>query len=232
MTRVIKAGSAPAGLILAPLSGGGTIALADALPDPAPVNPLEREVARLRELLAERDAEIATHAEALATARAEGEAAGRAAAELDFAADHTAALELLETGIAEAQAELAKAMPMAQAVALLALREVLDKLFGDPAQREELVAALLNRQLDRLGRELAVAVEVSRLDFPDTRDLARLAKATGLGAERLSALIDLPQGACRMRLRLGTLDLGIDRQWSAIRAVLDEFALPEAEAGA
>ena len=229
MTRVIKAGMAPAGLILAPLSGSDRLREPVA-PEPVPANPLLREIEQLRAALAEREAEIAGHAVALAAARAEGEAAGREAAELDFAADHAAALERLEDGIAAAQAELAKAMPMAEALALLALREALDKLFGDPARYHDLIAGLLNRQLDRIGRELTIAVEVSRLDFPDTRDLASLAEATGLGTERLKAQIDLPQGACRMKLRLGTLDLGIDRQWSAVRALLDEFALAESEA--
>ncbi len=229
MTRVIKAGMAPAGLILAPLRG--EFAPRAEVPEHhIPPHPLELEVERLRTELAARDTAIADHADALAAARSEGEAAGREAAELDFAADHAEALERLEQGIGDALADLAKQLPMAQSLALLALREALARLFGDPGEREALLAGLLSHQLDRIGRELAVAVEVSRLDFPDTRDLDRLAERTGLGAERLKALIDLPQGACRMRLRLGTIDLGIDRQWNAVRALLDEFTLPPDEA--
>lgn len=231
MTRVIKAGMAPAGLILAPLRGEA-LPRADTPLNPSPPHPLELEVERLRAELAARDAAIADHAEALILARAEGEASGREAAELDFTADHAEALERLDDGIAAALADLARELPMAQALALLALREVLARLFGDPGEREALLAGLLSHQLDRIGRELAVVIEVSRLDFPDTRDLDRLAEQTGLGADRLKALIDLPQGACRMRLRLGTIDLGIDRQWGAVRALLDEFTLPPGEAAA
>ena len=223
MSGLIKAGSAAAGLILAPFGNGAEAKAVRAAPKQPEQHPLEREIARLREELADREAEIAKHDDELAQARVAAELAGREAAEAEFEADRAAATERLEHGIAEARKDLKMAFEQAEALALLVARGTLDKLFGDPGERTEVIAALLSEQLERVGRELVVAVDVSRLDFPDTGELKELSKRLGLGAGILEARVDLDEGDCRMRLRLGTIDLGIDQQWGAVRTLIDEF---------
>ena len=227
MTGLIKATAASAELVQAALGGSIESERRTIVTGKEPdVHPLQREIERLHDALAKHDTAIAGHAEALQSARSAGEAAGREAAQEEWVEDHSAALERLEAGLLAAKNSLGVALEQAQALALLVARAALDNLFGDPGSRNETLAALLARQLDRVGRELVVVVEVSRLDFPDTRELAALGQRIGLAKGQLTSLIDLPSAACRMRLRLGTIDLGIDRQWGAVRALIDEFCMP------
>ena len=223
MSGLIKAGSAAAGLILAPFGNGAEAKAVRAPPKQPEQHPLERKIARLREELADLEGQIAKHDDELAQARVAAELAGREAAEAEFEADRAAATERLEHGIAEARKDLKMAFEQAQALALLVARGTLDKLFGDPGERTQVIAALLSEQLERVGRELVVAVDVSRLDFPDTSELKELSTRLGLRPGILEARVDLDEGACRMRMRLGTIELGIDQQWGAVRALIDEF---------
>ncbi len=229
MSGLIKAGSAAAGLILAPFGNGAEAKAVRAAPKQPEQHPLEREVGRLREELAGREAQIAKHDDELAQACVAAELAGRETAESEFEADRAAATERLEQGIAQARNDLKQAFEQAQALALLVARGTLDKLFGDPGERTEIISALLSEQLERVGRELVVAIDVSRLDFPDTGELKELSERLGLRPGVLEARVDLDEGTCRMRMRLGTIDLGIDRQWGAVRALIDEFCADKLE---
>ena len=229
MSGLIKAGSVTAGLILAPFGHGAEAKAVRAAPKQPEQHPLEREIGRLREALAGREAQIAKHDDELAQARVAAELTGREAAQAEFEADRAAAVERLEQGIAKARNDRKEGFEQAQALALLVARGTLDKLFGDQGNRNEIIAALLSEQLERVGRELVVAVDVSRLDFPDTGELKELSERLGLGAGILGARVDLDEGACRMRLRLGTIDLGIDQQWGAVRALIDEFCADKLE---
>ena len=229
MSGLIKAGSVTAGLILAPFGHGERARTVRAAAVEPEQHPLEREIERLREKLAGCDARIAVHDDELAQARVAAELAGREAAQAEFEADRAAAVERLEQGIAKARNDLKEGFEQAQALALLVARGTLDKLFGDQGERTEIIAALLSEQLERVGRELVVAVDVSRLDFPDTGEIIKLSERLGLGAGILGAKVDLDGGACRMRMRLGTIDLGIDQQWGAVRALIDEFCADKLE---
>ena len=219
---LIKASSATAELLLSAQVSANEM-LADPRGHAAEPDPLAGEIDRLESLLDARDEIIAKHAAALAAARAEGETVGREAAEAAFEEERAEALERLESGLGEAQAELRQALVQTGDLALLVARQALERLFGDPNARAETVVALIAHQLAQMEREAVLAVEVSRVDFPDTREIASLAERLGLPPGSLKAPLELGAGACRMRLRLGTLELGIDRQWATVRALLDEY---------
>jgi flagellar biosynthesis/type III secretory pathway protein FliH len=186
-------------------------------------NPLAAENSRLAAVAEKYEAEIAAHADALAKAFADGELAGHTAAETEFEDDRSAALSLLENGIAGAEADLSSVLENAENIAVLVAHTALEKLFGDSSSYKGYVTELIRHQLGRIGQESFVAIEVARADFPDTGEVADLARSLAIPTERLRVLDELNNGDCRMRMQVGTLEVGVDRQWGAMRAMLTEM---------
>ena len=220
MSGVIKAGDRSFGPMIVALDLGREEPTGPATRE----DPLVSENARLRKLLAEKEAEIAVLGETVGHARAEGEDAGRLAAEQAFEDDRQEALRLLADGIARAQEGLGDFVERAEALALLFTRAIVDKLFGEDADRQRIVGDLLRHQIAQIERHSLVAIEVSRLDFPDTREVAELAARLQLDPTALRVDEGIDAGACRMRLKLGILEVGPDRQWQAVRDMLDGLA--------
>ena len=226
MNRIIKAGDRSHGLKIASLDGGLPSALPASAPDARQTDPIAEEIGRLRALVEEKEAENAALSEAVDKARAEGEEAGRIAMELEFEDGRERALELLEAGIGMARESLDEFLVRAEILALEVARTALNKLFGQDDGREAAVVDLVRHQLSHIERQSLVAIEVSRLDFPDTREVAALAERMGVDAAMLAASDELNAGGCRMRMKLGTIDVGLDQQWVAIRELLDSMAGP------
>lgn len=108
---------------------------------------------------------------------------------------------------------------MAAGLASLAL----GRITTDPDARRDLVAGAVRRALAETAAEAVVRIEVSRADFPDAAGLTNAVQATA--AEVL--LVDGPSGICRIRLKLGEIDLGLDGQVARLRALLDTAGAPE-----
>lgn len=220
MSTVIKLGSARNARIVAPYASAPAAAPTQAVrPDP-----YREELDRLQALLAERDATLEKVPAQVEKARTEGEAAGRIDAETAADDSREQALALLREGIEQAQETLADGREQMEVLALLIARTALEKLFGDDRVRKEAVSALVMRQLQVIERQMLLNIEVARLDFPDARELAALAVEIGVDADLVSTNADFPVGACRMQLRVGMLEVGVDQQWGAVRDVLDELA--------
>lgn len=220
MSSVIKLGSARYAEAVTPYASPPSIGPADT----APSDPHREEVQKLRALLAERDAELEELRAEVDKARVEGEAAGRIAAEAEVEDSREKALELLRNGIEHAGAAVADCQGQMEVLALMIARTALDKLFGDDSGRRAAVTELVVRQLRSIERQTLLQVEVSRLDFPNTDELADLAGQIGVAVDDICANAGLAPGACRMRLRVGTLEVGLDEQWGAIRNLLDDLA--------
>jgi len=191
-------------------------------PAMAPVDPellaLRGEVERLRAKIAEQEVAIADHPSALEKARADGEAAGRVTGlrEADdgreaLAAKIATATQLALERFAQEVASLERLAPM------LAI-EGLGRVFEPSDQRAELVRDVIRRQMSGLERQAVVCVEVSSADFPDADALPSVS-----GAE-VRALDEMKSGDCRIRLKLGALEVGLDQQWDRLREVLIDLA--------
>ena len=184
-------------------------------------------LAQLAGLAAERDGlaarltamEVET-AEAVVAARAEGRAAGLA--EAVERADQ--AVERLEQGLAAAVAQLGADEASLQRLSIAIARTALERILHQPTEAAALVEAAIRRQLDALESELVVRVEVSAADFTDPERLARLAQAVGRGRIQVLASRALASGECRVRLKLGEIDIGLPQQWRRLSAVLDRHA--------
>ena len=105
-------------------------------------------------------------------------------------------------------------------LAALLARTCLDRMLLADDGRADTVAALLRSQLARLEADAAVRIQVSAEDFPSPEALQMLAPAPC----EIIASPSLKGGDCAIRLRLGTLEVGIGQQWGVLRDALEEMA--------
>lgn len=184
-----------------------------------PFAPLERRIEELEAAFAERDITITTLREDVRKARAEGEAKGRERG-LREAEDRQAdRLALLEKAITAGRARLDDSLADTAQLAAALARDCLDKLFGNPDFRAEAVEAILRVQMARLTGEARIAITVSAADFPDQALAGLVRDGVTFASEP-----DMPSGGCVLKPRLGEIDIGLDTQWQAVRALLDDLA--------
>jgi flagellar biosynthesis/type III secretory pathway protein FliH len=174
----------------------------------------------LLEQLAARDAEIARHEQALAAAFADGERAGRQAAEDEFQDSRAEALEALADGLREAGAELQAAFDSFDALALLVATEAVDNLMGDAAQYRSILKQAIEAQINQLRDATLLKIAVSRLDFPDTNEVVELEKSLGDSAQKLTVEDRLDAGQVHIKLVIGSVELGLKEQWSGLKQLL------------
>ena len=183
---------------------------------------LEAEVAALKETLKEeetrRDDQLARMQEEMAEAVAEARAAGRA----EGAAQKGESLAVLESATIEAVDDFRAALRGLECLAITLSKAALARVFGDHQDVADQVARLIRHQLTALDRDALLWVEVSSTDFADAAALSELSGQIGAESVELRGIDDLPPGGCRIRLRLGELDVGLDQQWRALSGLLDE----------
>ncbi len=189
--------------------------------DPA-LEAAHQRVAALTTSLAERDDEIVKLRLQVKQARLEGEAAGCVVGRR-LADDGVAARQVaLEAGVAEANATFQNELVNLERLALLIARDSLDRILGQNAERSVLVADIIRHQLAALRGEAALLVTVSGEDF------AAVSAIEGgfAGSQTVELKVDpaLASGDCSIRLRLGTVLVGLDQQWGRLRTALTELA--------
>lgn len=182
---------------------------------------LVEQVASLEAALAQARATIGEHAAALRDAgehgRQEGFAEGQKAAQNGQAA----ALERLSLGLERAERDRLAQMAAVETFAILVARSGLERVFGPASDKAALVEAIIRQQLRDLSADLLMRVEVARCDFPDASSLAKLGLAfPGLDVAAIEAF---KSGDCRMALRLGGLEIGVDQQWSRLRRLIEDW---------
>jgi flagellar biosynthesis/type III secretory pathway protein FliH len=225
MSALIKSSDEAHGFVIRKLGIAVVASAASKQATPVHIeNPLAAEIRRLLALLEEREAEIEGHADALTKALTEGEEAGRLAMEAEIDDDRAASLALLGEGIEVAKAKLSQVLENAESIALMVAQIALDKMFGEPEARKAAAADLIRHQFRQIGFDSFVAIEVSRADYPNTSEVAELAASISVASDRVNVSDDLEAGSCRMRLQLGTLEIGLDHQWKSIRALLMTMA--------
>lgn len=223
MTVLIKAAAAGGNVrpiaVVRPVPAGRADAAA-AAPEEKPLSPLERENGELRDALAAaRDAAD----EAAGAARE----LGRKEAVEQFRRQDQERLDALERGVAAALCEWRDRLAALDRLAPLLAQAAMAKLFDRCEDYTDLVTRSISRQLSNLGREAVVAIHVSGEDFPDAAALADLREDAGAGVLDVLPDADLAAGECRMKLRLGHLDIGVPSQWRELSALLDDAAFEE-----
>ena len=187
----------------------------------------DARIAALRSDLDEALSAVAERDERIAKLEADSAKAVRRAGEegrklgLEEAESRSAEmLESLEAGISGAADALASGLSDLERLAVLVARESLSRIIGDPALHGELIERIIRAQMEKIEGQAVIAVEVSSANFESGADVAPLLGRSGI-AIRISE--DLESGDCRIRLRLGTLEVGLGRQWDSVREALDEI---------
>lgn len=205
---------------------------------PEPLDPMADEraalMAQIASVAAERDlyaarlqaleAELIT---AVAAAEARGLEIGRAEA-VSRADD---AVRQLEQGLAAGLAQLVADEAALETLAVQVARAALAKVLDNPADPALLVEGAIRRQLASLASEMLVRVEVAEADFPDPARLAQLGQVVGRGRVQVLANRTLVSGDCRLKLKLGEVEIGLPQQWRSLAKVLDHHIKGLADAG-
>lgn len=190
---------------------------------------LRKRISGLEEELRQRDQAIAQLREDRAEAFSQGKSEGLALGAEAAARQDAERLALLRETLMQASADVRERLSTLERLAPLLTQECLDILLADRDFHSELISRTLAKYLKTIERDLVLDISVARKDFPDQETLAVLADACGADCARITAHDDLEAGACRVRLRLGEDDIGLHQQWSRLRNVLANLALPEVQ---
>jgi flagellar assembly protein FliH len=177
----------------------------------AQVGDSERQVASL--LLEHEDALI------------DAEAKGRSAGWVDGADAKAETLQRLEATSLQAIELFRNDLRGMEALAVALSKAALAKVFGDTGDTGDMAArvtSLVHQQISGLDRAAVLQIEVSAVDFSDEAALDELRLSPGLSGIEVIALEGRSAGDCRIRLKLGELDVGLGQQWSRLSKLFDE----------
>lgn len=181
------------------------------------VSEMRREADALRQTAATMESAIVeARREALAKGRAEGrkEADDRSSERL------TSLKEALEKITGDFRQAVDRLELQSGDLAGLAL----GRIVGDAALRPGLVADTLRLAATELFRDSVVVAEVSRADFPDAASLEVIRVPQTAPAIEILINDEMASGACRLRLKLGEADLGLDGQVARLRTLIETAA--------
>jgi hypothetical protein len=178
----------------------------------------------LIETVALRDAEISKHEEALSAAWAEGEAAGRAAAEDALEDDRDAALSALKHGIELAGKDFSRSLEGFEPLALLVAVEAVEKLTGDAKQYRRMLTDAIKTRVGEFQSAAVVSIIVAHIDFPDTREVVALEQSLGIEAIKVSVSDELDASECRIKLLLGQAEINLLGQWDDLKHCLSDLS--------
>jgi flagellar biosynthesis/type III secretory pathway protein FliH len=170
-----------------------------------------------------RNAQIARLEDDVQRAWREGESEGRKSERHDIDERRADELAALRQGIERALVQFGDQFSRLDRFAVLAAREGLANVLGDPSRYIELAAPVIRRQLEQIELESLVCVLVSSDDFANPLELAELSKAIGRRGVEIKIGDDLAAGECRIDLVLGALEAGVVQQWARLRSTLGEL---------
>ena len=170
----------------------------------------------------EKDAEIEQLRGEVTRAFHDGEAQGRRLGLMEADERRRDYLSQLELGVRQAILHFGAQLSSLDRLAAAISRHILAKILGDADSRIELLAAAVRHQLDQLEAQSVICILVSEAEFPANEELQQLLAAIGARGVELHATNELKSGECRIKLRLGAIDVGIEQQCArALRAAID-----------
>jgi flagellar biosynthesis/type III secretory pathway protein FliH len=203
-------------------------------PDEGPKVPVElsmlrQEVESLQASNKARTEEIERLRDDIGRAYREGEAEGRKAGLAQADQRRTEQFAIIKAGVSAALNRFGQEMESMEQLAVLVARQAMAKLLGDQNRHAELLAGLIRHQLEHLEAESVVAVLVSKADFGDADELLALSGSIGRADVEIRASDEVVAGDCRIKLTLGSLEVGPRQQWGRLSAILAALAEPGVE---
>jgi flagellar biosynthesis/type III secretory pathway protein FliH len=222
MNGIIKSGMLGERSGVRPLGATAAVVLT---PYDEELNRLRQRIAFLETELRQRDTTIDRLNGDVKRASEDGVEHGRAAGLAEAKDLQLERLQLLEEGLAKAQAGLSENLSSLEGLACVLARECLDIMLGRSEDRASVLEAIIGAQVAKVGKAMLLRIDVSSEDFPDESLIDAIGKRMGLPDAILTARDDLDSGACQMVLRLGQMEIGIDRQWGTLREILDDMSV-------
>lgn len=201
---------------------GAAKAVDEAVPAP---NEAEETTERLQHALADalgREDNLRRHAddrerEAFEKGRAEGELQALECFEKDWTAQQEAFRLALLGCVDRINEEFVRLEQFALDLAETALA----RLIGDTSWRRDLLLETLSHHTRALAADAIVVIHVSPDDLPEGSDA--LSSLPAHIASRVRVQPDLTTGQCRVELRAGTLDVGLDLQAARLAAAFERL---------
>ncbi|HEX8527298.1 hypothetical protein [Allosphingosinicella sp.] len=195
--------------------------------DEAELRRLRMEVEELRGLLGRQEEALGLAEEKASDAFGEGEAKGREEGLRQAEDDSAERRQALAESAARATELYASELQSMERLAALLAATALERLLGESDGRDERLYRLVRNQVQQLDDRALVRISVSEQDFPDSGALAELGASLPGRPCEIAASDRLGAGDVSLKLALGTLEVGLSQQWSALEAELLEIAEPE-----
>ncbi len=132
----------------------------------------------------------------------------------------------VEAGIARAIEDFNASISSLERLSPLLARESLAGIFGQAGPRPDLIGEAIRHQISKIEDIAIIRIEVSAADFGDEHVLASLCQTLGDRQVEVLRLAGMKSGDCRIKLRLGTLEVGINQQWERLSMLLRDLAEP------
>jgi len=187
---------------------------------------LQADLQQLKSQLAQGETEMADLRNQLGTAFEQGEAKGREAGLREAEASEARRLARLEAGIDHALAAFEEVLGGLERLAPALAHDALAGMIGSADERLQLIEAVVRHQLTVIEAGSALHIEVSAADFVDDDALEAFEKGLGPQAPVVRASVALKSGECRVKLKLGAIEVGPDQQWDRLGPLLQDMARP------
>jgi type III secretion protein L len=151
---------------------------------------------------------------------AEGEARARAAAAEQAETHEARVVDGIAAATRAFEDALVRLDGLSSALAMMAVEQIV----GDELQVKERVVQVLRHQLDRLQAQRPLRVRVSATDFPDAEPIRLALRDAGYAEVDAIADSTLASGSCRIQLRMGEVDAGVQQQLKALSHLLNTEA--------
>lgn len=130
--------------------------------------------------------------------------------------------EKFQKGVGQAVQRLDTHLSKSGELALELTHLSLQKLFGEASYRGEAVSLMLTHQLTQIERGSILYVSVSSDDFDSVEGLRAILDGAGHERVELKLGSDLSSGQCVIDLKLGAIELDLDRQCQVLETVMAE----------
>jgi flagellar biosynthesis/type III secretory pathway protein FliH len=187
---------------------------------------LEADNAGLKLQLAQKETELSGLRAEVRAAFEEGKAQGRDAGRREVIEQDAERLVRLAAGIDQAHATFKHSLAGLERLAPALAEEGLGRILGQSDDRLQVMTAIIVNRLQSIEAQSVIHIEVSAADFIDEAALDALGGTLGGLGPVVHASVSLKSGECRMKLKLGTLDVGLDQQWGRLSALLQDMAEP------